>query len=77
MLAAERPFDEIQPVVHPAQVLPEVETVARIQRLEVARFNRLHQVMDALSKILQLPQLRHPPHDYTLIEFLFDRQASC
>ena len=68
MLAAERPFDEIQPVTHPAQVLPEVETVARIQRLEVAGFDGFHQVVEALSKIPQLPQLRHPPHGYTLIE---------
>ena len=41
MLAAERPIDEIQPVTHPAQVLPEVEPLARIHRFQVAGLDGL------------------------------------
>jgi hypothetical protein len=51
MLAAERPFDEIQPIAHPAQVLPEVETVARVQRLEVAGLNGFHQIVETFLQI--------------------------
>ena len=71
-LPIQRPFDEMQPVTHPAQVLPEVEAFARIHRLEVAGFDGFPQVVEALSKIPQLPQLGHPAHGYTLIELMFD-----